>query len=118
MVNPITAIIGSKVGDIADPGLDRLKQLVIGECLAVAATEGITFKENFIREINETFSGSPNMVSMLQDIVRGRETEIDYMNGGIASLGSERGIACPVNAALTSIIKAMEHKGFSHATWK
>jgi 2-dehydropantoate 2-reductase len=45
---------------------------------------------------------------MLQDLRRGRRTEIDYMNGAIAALGTKKGIDCPVNAALTSIIKAME----------
>lgn len=108
VVNPITAILGCEVGGIAQPGLERLKQLVIDECSAVAASQGITFEVDFMQEIDETFAPSRNLASMLQDLRRGRPTEIDYMNGAVAALGSEHGIPCPVNLALTDIIKAME----------
>jgi 2-dehydropantoate 2-reductase len=108
VVNPITAMLGCEVGGIAQPGLDRLKQLVIDECVAVAATQGITFDVDFMREINETFAPSRNIASMQQDLLRGRPTEIDYMNGAVATLGAEQGVPCPVNRALTAIIKAME----------
>ena len=108
VVNPITAILGCEVGGIAQPGLDRLKQLVIDECVAVAVTQGITFEVDFMREINETFAPSRNIASMQQDLLRGRPTEIDYMNGAVATLGAEQGVPCPVNRALTAIIKAME----------
>ena len=108
VVNPITAMLGCEVGGIAEPGLDRLKQLVIDECVAVALTQGITFDVDFMREINETFAPSRNIASMQQDLRRGRPTEIDYMNGAVAALGAKHGVTCPVNRALTAIIKAME----------
>ena len=108
VVNPITAILGCEVGGIAQLGLDRLKQIVIDECVAVAATQGITFEVDFMQQINETFAPSHNIASMLQDLRRGRPTEIDYMNGAVAALGAQHGVTCPVNQALTSIIKAME----------
>lgn len=108
VVNPITAMLGCEVGGIAQPGLGRLKQLVIDECVAVAVTRGITFDVDFMREINETFAPSRNIASMQQDLLRGRPTEIDYMNGAVATLGAEHGVPCPVNRALTAIIKAME----------
>jgi 2-dehydropantoate 2-reductase len=108
VVNPITAMLGCEVGGIAQPGLDRLKQLVIDECGAVAVTQGVTFDVDFMREINETFAPSRNIASMQQDLLQGRPTEIDYMNGAVAALGAEHGVPCPVNRALTAIIKAME----------
>jgi 2-dehydropantoate 2-reductase len=108
VVNPITAILGCEVGGIAQPGLDQLKQLVIDECVSVAATQGVTFEVDFMQQITETFAPSHNIASMLQDLQRGRPTEIDYMNGAVAALGAQHGVPCPVNHALTSIIKAME----------
>jgi 2-dehydropantoate 2-reductase len=108
VVNPITAMLGCEVGGIAEPRLDRLKQLVIAECVAVALTQGITFDVDFMREINETFAPSRNIASMQQDLLRGRPTEIDYMNGAVTTLGAEHGVPCPVNRALTAIIKTME----------
>ena len=108
VVNPITTILGCDVGGIANPQLDPLKQLVIDECLAVAATQGVTLELGLLTEIDDRFRPSHNINSMLQDIRRGRATEIDYLNGAVAALGARLGVDCPVNAALTSIIKAME----------
>jgi 2-dehydropantoate 2-reductase len=108
VINPITAITGTDVGGIADARLDPLKQLVIDECLAVAQTEGVVFAVDFLPTIAEVFGASRTIASMRQDLMRGRPTEIDHMNGAVADLGRRAGLACPVNAALTAIIKAMD----------
>jgi 2-dehydropantoate 2-reductase len=108
VVNPITTILRSEVGRIADPTLDRLKKLVIDECLAVAAAEGISLNSELTAEINAAYRGSPNVVSMRQDIERGRVTEIGALNGAVVELGQKHGLSCPVNDALTKIIKGME----------
>ena len=110
VVNPITAILGSEVGAIANPQLDPLKELVIAECVAVAASQGIALEGNLQQEIDDFFRPSHNIASMLQDLRRGRATEIDYLNGAVAALGARAGVDCPVNAALSAIIKAMEAK--------
>jgi 2-dehydropantoate 2-reductase len=108
VVNPITTIIGCEVGEIIDPRLSRLKQLIINECLAVAAAEGVLLEADFMSEINAAYAGSRNIVSMRQDLLRGRPTEIDYLNGAIVGLGAKHHLECPVNDGLTSIIKGME----------
>jgi 2-dehydropantoate 2-reductase len=111
VVNPITSILGCEVGGIANPELEPLKRLVIDECIAVAAREGVAFETDFRREIDDFFRPSHNIASMLQDLRRGRPTEIDYMNGAVGAIAAQHGIACPVNAALTAIIKTMEASG-------
>jgi 2-dehydropantoate 2-reductase len=111
VVNPITAIMGCEVGGIANPQLLPLKRLVIEECLAAAAAQGISFDCDFVREIDDFFRPSHNLSSMHQDLRRCRQTEIDYLNAAVVSLGRQHDVACPVNAALTAIIKAMEARG-------
>ncbi|SRR5581483_4245326 len=108
VVNPVTTIIGVEVGEIVDPRLNPLKQLIINECVAVAAAEGIVLQTDFMREIESAYAGSHNIVSMRQDLLWGRATEIDYLNGSIAALGASHDLDCPVNRGLTAIIKAME----------
>lgn len=108
VINPITAIVGSPVGGIAAPGLVPLKRLVINECLAVARADGVEFDVDFVEVIDEIFGKLTNAASTLQDLSKGRRTEIDYLNGAVAALGAGYGIDCPVNRALTSIIKALE----------
>ena len=108
VINPITAITGTDVGGIADPRLDPLKRLVIDECLTVARSQGVDFRIDFLSIIAEVFGASRTIASMRQDLMRGRPTEIDHMNGAVVSLGRRAGIDCPVNAALAAIIKAMD----------
>jgi 2-dehydropantoate 2-reductase len=108
VVNPITTITGGEVGQIVDPGLSRLKQLVIDECIAVAASEGVLLEMDLMAEINTAYAGSRNIVSMQQDLLRGRSTEIDYLNGAVVALGARNGLQCPANDGLTRIIKGME----------
>ena len=108
VINPITAITGTDVGGIADSRLDPLKQLVIDECLAVARSAGVHFDVDFLATIAEVFGASRTIASMRQDLMRGRPTEIDHMNGAVVDLGQRTGIACPVNAALVAIIQAMD----------
>jgi 2-dehydropantoate 2-reductase len=50
--------------------------------------------------------------SMLQDIMMGRQTEIDALNGAISRYGKEMGIETPYNDMLTSLIKFKETQPF------
>ena len=108
VINPITAIVGTEVGGIADPRLDPWKQLVVDECLSVAAADGVRFDLDFVATIAEVFGGARTIASMRQDLLKGKQTEIDHMNGAVVALGQRFGIPCPVNAALVATIKAME----------
>jgi 2-dehydropantoate 2-reductase len=46
--------------------------------------------------------------SMGQDVVKGRRTEIDYINGLVVSKGRQLGIATPVNEGLVAAVKRVE----------
>jgi 2-dehydropantoate 2-reductase len=111
VINPITAIVGTEVGGIADARLDPWKQLVVDECLRVAAADGVSFDIDFVPTIAEVFGGARTIASMRQDLLKGKPTEIDHMNGAVVALGERFGISCPVNAALVATIKAMEARG-------
>ncbi len=52
--------------------------------------------------------GGAHRASMGQDMMKGRRTEIEFLNGFIAARGAEIGIAAPANAALTDIVKRVE----------
>jgi 2-dehydropantoate 2-reductase len=49
-----------------------------------------------------------NHSSMLQDVLGQRPTEIDAINGKIVEQGQALGIPTPVNAALTSLVRALQ----------
>jgi 2-dehydropantoate 2-reductase len=56
----------------------------------------------------ERLSGGEHRPSMGQDMLKGRRTEIDLINGLIARRGDEVGIPTPANKALTEIVKRVE----------
>jgi len=111
VINPITSILQSEVGTIADASLDPIKQLVIDECLAVSRADGVTLSIDFLDFLTRAYGPSHNIASMQQDLRKGKTTEIDFMNGAVVAMGRRYGIACPVNAALTSLVKTMEGSG-------
>jgi 2-dehydropantoate 2-reductase len=45
---------------------------------------------------------------MLQDIERGRRTEVDYLNGAVVSAAERLGIPVPMNEAIYSLVKGLE----------
>jgi 2-dehydropantoate 2-reductase len=108
VINPTTSLLGCEVGGIVDPQLNGLKRQLIDECLAVAKADGITFEESFLELIDRVFAGARTIASMRQDLMKGRKTEIDHMNGAVARLGEHFGIACPVNAAMATMIRYLE----------
>ena len=111
VINPITSITGGEVGSIADERLDPIKRLVVDECLQVARAEGVSFDVDFIAALATVFGPSRNTASMRQDLLKGKPTEIDHMNGAVVALGERVGVDCPVNRALVAIIKALEKQG-------
>jgi 2-dehydropantoate 2-reductase len=110
VINPTTSLIGSEVGGIVDPQLNGLKQQIIDECVAVANADGVTFTEDFVALIDRVFAGARTIASMRQDLMKGRKTEIDHMNGAVVELGKKYGIATPVNAAMTTMIRYLEQR--------
>jgi 2-dehydropantoate 2-reductase len=52
--------------------------------------------------------GALQRPSMGQDMVKGRPTEIDFINGFIVRKGQEVGMGAPANALITDIVKRVE----------
>jgi 2-dehydropantoate 2-reductase len=49
-----------------------------------------------------------NRSSMLQDLDRGRRTEINEINGVVTALGEKYSVKCEVNEALLHLVGVME----------
>jgi len=83
----------------------------IEEAFAVATTEGVELpwpsadayrKEFYERLVPITFD---HRSSMLQDLERGRQTEIDAINGAVWRRARTHGIVAPVNEVLTRLVR-------------
>lgn len=111
IINPVNAIMRTEVGAIADERLIPIKRLIARECLRVAERDGVTFEDDIVATIDRQYGTSRNLSSMQQDLLKGRRTEIDFLNGAVARLGATYGIGCPGNQALAVIIQEMEKAG-------
>ncbi|HWQ60949.1 MAG TPA: 2-dehydropantoate 2-reductase [Negativicutes bacterium] len=49
--------------------------------------------------------------SMLQDLEKGKRTEIDYINGVVSKRGREKGVPTPYNDKVVELVKEAEAKG-------
>ena len=90
-------------------GVRKVMSALVQEGMAVADALGITLDsdpEALIDYGREKAYYHPP--SMLQDVMAQRLTEVDALNGGIARLGRELGIPCPMNEACAAIIKGLE----------
>ncbi len=117
-LNPVTAILGVRNRLAIIPELRPIRAAVLGECAAVAARmEGIRLPlRSLLAEFETRAAASNNVNSMLQDILAGRRTEIDYLNGFFERQGPRLGIPCPVNSALAAIVRAISagRMGWKH----
>lgn len=76
------------------------------------AAAGQDYDQHRLDEVNKA-GGGEHRPSMGQDMVKGRRTEIEYLNGFVVRKGEEIGIATPANVALTDIVKRVERGDLS-----
>ncbi len=72
--------------------------------VAAAAGRGFQAVESDLAASAKHLSGG--RPSLLQDVLKGRRTEIDYLNGHVCDQGRKRGIKTPVNDAIVELIHA------------
>lgn len=111
-INAITALLGLTNGAIIERAdtLKLMKDLVF-EAVAVAASQGYVFEPEEIYQhcLNIAARTAANRSSMLQDVSRGRMTEIRQMNGIIADLGEQSDIPVRSNREITRQILVLEN---------
>jgi 2-dehydropantoate 2-reductase len=110
--NPLGALTGLAHGRVCErPDLRRLVSQLVDEGKAVAAAQGIELDsdpEDLIDHAAKREVAYDHKASMLQDVEARRQTEIDYLNGGIVRFGREQGVPTPLNEAIVALIKGVE----------
>jgi 2-dehydropantoate 2-reductase len=110
--NPIGALTGLTHGRVCErPELRRLVSGLVDEGKAVAAAQGIELDadpEALIDHAARKDVAYDHKASMLQDVEARRQTEIDYLNGGIVRFGQEHGVPTPLNQAIWALVKGVE----------
>jgi 2-dehydropantoate 2-reductase len=114
-LNAVSGLGRATYGDIiASEDAKRVVEAVVYEVLAVAQKKGIRppgLEDPKVAlagafRIAEQMSGTRS--STAQDMARGKKTEIDSLNGYVAKVGAELGVATPVNFTLCALVKLYE----------
>lgn len=94
---------------IQAPGVRELMQGVIDECRAVARAAGVAIADDFAAAVQGiAASMATQYSSTAQDLVAGRRSEIDHLNGYIVRRGQALGVATPLNHALHTLVGLMQ----------
>jgi len=116
VINPLTAMVDCENGELLhNKGFSRTMRLLIAEISAVfRALPELHAVPNarmrFSPERLETLCigvanrTAKNRSSMLEDVVRGQLTEIEYINGYVVKRGEEQGLKCVMNYMLMQMI--------------
>ena len=109
--NAISALTRAKYGRIVrEPATRAMMLHVVTECAAVARAAGVELSEDALASatarLGEAMSDA--ISSTAQDVMRGKRTEIDSLNGYVARMGDELGVPTPVNRTLHALVKVLE----------
>jgi len=108
VVNPLTAILRVRDNEIVADALKEVRHGIIEECVEVGRAEGISLEPDLKELIDKKILQYTNLSSMCQDLMKGKRTEIDFLNGRIVELGRRHHIPTPINETLVSLIKSLE----------
>ncbi|MCI0710565.1 MAG: 2-dehydropantoate 2-reductase [Chloroflexi bacterium] len=110
-INPLTALLRMTNGElvISDWARDLLHEAAV-EVQRVAQAQNIDLPYRDAAQQVEQVARltGQNRSSMLQDVLRGAETEIENINGAIMRRGEIVGVPTPVNAMLYRLVKAID----------
>jgi 2-dehydropantoate 2-reductase len=110
VVNPLSALFHVRNCEIIADSLKTVRCEVVRECVEVGKAEGIVFPEDLVEKIDKKIAKYTNFSSMYQDIVKGKRTEIDFLNGKVVALGRKHRVPTPVNETLVYLVRFMEEK--------
>ncbi len=130
--NCLPAILGKSMQEVfGDRDISRISIAIWKEALDVVSSAGIKLVslpgfpvENITRlvslpaaqaaeifsETMKNLSKEPLYGSILQSIMRGRSSEIDYINGEFVRLAGKSGTSAPLNSALVEMVHEVEKR--------
>ena len=110
-MNSVSAVTRLPVGPISDSAPGRsLVAAVVDEVAAVAQASGVAVDAARVHgAVVKAFVGHrAHKASMLQDVLAGRRTEIEQINGAVIAIGQTLGVATPVTQLLCDLVRVID----------
>jgi len=112
-VSPMSTLTDLSLREVFEtPGSRVVADLLVREGFAVAEAEGIVIPHDEAAHILDKVIASrqENKTSMCVDVLKKRQSEVDFINGRVVALAKKHGIQTPVNQAMVFFVKALEAK--------
>ena len=108
--NALSAISRQPYGPLAQAeGVQAVMRDVVDECLAVARADGVVPVDDAWTAVQRIAQTMPTQFSSTaQDLMRGKPSEIDHLNGYVVRRGAALGVATPVNRVLHTLVKLLD----------
>ncbi|MFP4214207.1 MAG: ketopantoate reductase family protein [Desulfohalobiaceae bacterium] len=110
-INALTAVLRVPNGVIAESRPAQEVALdAVREGLALSKAQGLDLDGEAIQEqvLQVARATAQNISSMHQDLLRGKPTEIEAINGALVNLGQELGIPVTVNQTLANLVRVAQ----------
>lgn len=108
--NALSALAQMPYGRLVQgEGVQAVMDDVVAECLAVARAEGVVVPGDVHEAVRRIAQTMPTQFSSTaQDLMRGRPSEIDHLNGFIVWRGQAHGVPTPANRVLLTLVRLRE----------
>ena len=110
-INALGVLLKVKNGELIKGKYSlKFQRELVEEALEIAEKKGIKLiHQDMVKEVASICEKtSANINSMLQDVLKKRKTEIDFINGAIVREGEKLNVPTPTNQIITNLIKAVE----------
>ena len=109
--NPLSSLTGSTVAELIDsPRARRLIGEMMNEIRQVASSAGVHIALSNERRIDGAKSAGQHRTSMLQDLERGRQPELDAIVGAVIELAERHNVEVPVLRAIDAATRVLFEK--------
>ena len=108
VINPLTALHRCRNGELLNlANINEHTRDICDELATIADTQGVTLNSGQLQQrvLAVMQSTASNQSSMLQDVLRGQATEIDYLNGYVVKLAESLHLSARANRELLVAIK-------------
>ncbi|NDY93474.1 ketopantoate reductase family protein [Ideonella livida] len=112
-LNSLCAVTGCTVGEIGAHAASRtLAHAIASEVLAVARQSGVQARDAVHGVLDHAMDHHlHHKPSMLQDVLAGRPTEIEAINGEVVRQAASLGCAVPLTDTLATLVRLREQAG-------
>ncbi len=117
LIRTVTACEVTRVAHALGVDVEPIWEIPAREFAQAADTDAINkLKEKLAAALQKIYLtpeqtqkvGAPGRPSLLQDVMKGRRTEVDFLNGYVVKKGKEVGVPTPMNEAIVGLMKRLE----------